>query len=350
MDLTLKEGQLNGMNLTKDDIIEKYKILKKYLGRQPSATIFFAETGLRNRHLEKFFGSDCYSKLVIECGDIPNKFGVPKSDINEILVQWGKLAREKGKIPAGADWRFNNYKPTIEGIRISHNINWTDLPYKFLELNYHVEEWQDVIALIPNRSDKIISAPTKEIDGIAFENLQFIPPIVRELVDFSVNEEKSRDFEKSVNLVFQMLGFEVIAYGQGTGRNPDGIAKEHQNRYAILIDAKSRKESYKIGTEDRKFIEYIKTFSEPLRKNGFTKVYFVIISSGFDTISATSIKNIKLETQVPTSLLTSKRLLKILAAKIKNPRLFELKKFQELFINDGEITDKQIEKFIAITK
>ena len=93
------------------------------------------------------------------------------------------------------------------------------------------------------------------------------------MVDFSVNEEKSKEFEKGVNLVFQMLGFEVTNYGQGTGRNPDGVAKENQSRYAILIDAKSRRENYKIGTEDRKFIEYIKTFSEPLRKSGLTNIY-----------------------------------------------------------------------------
>ena len=82
-----------------------------------------------------------------------------------------------------------------------------------------------------------------------------------------------------------MLGFDVTDYGQGTGRNPDGLAKENQHRYAILIDAKARKDGYKLGTEDRKFIEYIKTFSEPLKKNGFTNIYFLIVSSNFDSIS-----------------------------------------------------------------
>ena len=82
-----------------------------------------------------------------------------------------------------------------------------------------------------------------------------------------------------------MFGFDVTDYGQGTGRNPDGLAKENQHRYAILIDAKARKDVYKLGTEDRKFIEYIKTFSEPLRKSGFTNIYFLIVSSNFDSIS-----------------------------------------------------------------
>ena len=183
-----------------------------------------------------------------------------------------------------------------------------------------------------------------------YEYIKFIPPIVQDLVDLSVNEEKAREFEKSVNLVFQMLGFEVTDYGQGTGRNPDGVAKENQFRYAILIDAKSRKENYKIGTEDRKFIEYIKTFSEPLKKSGFTNIYFLIVSSGFDSVAPTAIKNIKVETQVTTTLLTSRLLLKILSNKVQNPRLFDLKKFQELLIEDGEITEKRIDKFISSLK
>jgi hypothetical protein len=166
------------------------------------------------------------------------------------------------------------------------------------------------------------------------------------LIEFSTDEEKSKEFEKDVNIAFQMLGFEVADYGQGTGRNPDGIAKENQYRYAILIDSKSRKDGYKVGTEDRKFIEYIKTFREPLRKSGFTNIYFLVVSSGFESVSAKSIKNIKVETQVSTTLLTSRLLLRLLSNKIRMPRLFDLKKFQELLIEDGEITEKKINKFI----
>jgi hypothetical protein len=121
-------------------------------------------------------------------------------------------------------------------------------------------------------------------------------------------------------------------------------------KYAILIDAKARKDSYKIGTDDRKFIEYIKTFSEPLRKHGFTNIYFLIVSSRFGSLSTEAIKNIRLETQVTTTLLTSRLLLKILSCKIETPRLFDLKKFQELLIEDGELTEKKIDRFLTRQK
>jgi hypothetical protein len=269
--------------------------------------------------------------------------------LDEILIQWAKIANSLGALPAIADWKFHKCKPSVNNIKSSHGLLWSDLPYKFLELYANNEEWKDVVAIIPNRTTNghFVSKSIPKIDGLNYEELKFVPPIVQELVNFSINEEKAREFEKNVNLVFQMLGFEVTDYGQGTGRHPDGIAKENQNRYAILIDAKSRKDKYKIGTEDRKFIEYIKTFSDPLRKSGFKNIYFLIVSSSFDIVSTTAIKNIKVETQVTTTFLTSRLLLKLLSSKIRTPRLFDLKKFQELLIEDGEITEKRIDKFIA---
>lgn len=337
------------MEYTKDNVIAEYKKLKGHLGKSPSQTIFCKETGIHKRHLEKIFGSNCYSKLVTECGDTPKEFLKQKSDIEEILIQWANLARIIGKLPVYADWAFYNCKPSIDGINRSHNLKWADFPYKFLELFSDKDEWKDVIALIPNRSTNeiSISKTIPRIEGLTYEILKFIPPVVQNLVDHSSNKEKALEFEKGVNLVFQMLGFEVTDYGQGTGRNPDGIAKTSQHSYAILIDAKSRTENYKIGTDDRTFIEYINKFSEPLKKSGFKNIYLLIVSSDFDSVSATAIKNIKLETQVSTTFLTSRLLLKLLSSKIQIPGLFDLKKFQELLIEDGEITEKKIDKFIA---
>lgn len=337
------------MEYIKDDIVSEYKKLKDHLGKPPSSRTFEKETGIQLKLLEKFFGRNSWTKLVTECGDIPNNFTTLKIELEEILIQWATLAKNSGKLPAIADWKYHNCKPSTNNIKSSHSLRWADLPYKFLEFYSGNEEWKDVVALIPNRSINVhsVSKSIPKIEGLNFELLKFIPPIVQDLVDLSVNEEKSREFEKSVNLVFQMLGFEVTDYGQGTGRNPDGIAKSNQYGYAMLIDAKSRKDAYKFGTEDRKFIEYIKSHAEPLRKNGFSKIYFLIVSSKFDTVSQISINKIKFETQVSTVLISSKLLLKILSKKIEIPRLFDLNKFQELLIHDGEIIDSKINKFIA---
>lgn len=337
------------LKYTKEYIITEYKKLKEHLGEPPSSKVFFSETGIHKRYVEKIFGSNSYSKLAVECGDVANEFFKQKSDLEEILTKWGNLARSLGKLPTTADWTFSNNTPTTDGIRRSHNLKWVDLPYKFLEVNLNTNEWNDVIALIPPKTGNglFISTTISKIEGLTFEFLKYIPPVIQDFVELSTNDEKSLEFEKKTNLIFKMLGFEVDEFGQGTGRNPDGIAKESQYRYAILLDSKSRRNSYIFGTEDRKFIEYINKYSESLSKGGYIKQYFLIVSSHFDSISAISSKNIKIETGVTTTLLTARLLLKILANKIQAPRLFDLKKFQELLIEDGEISERKVDKFIA---
>src|SRR5690606_4263526 len=96
------------MKYTRDHIIEEYKKLKNHLGESPSLKVFFSETGVQKRHLEKAFGSNAFSKLAIECGDTPQAFLKPKSDIEEILIQWANLTRELRKLPTSADWAFKN--------------------------------------------------------------------------------------------------------------------------------------------------------------------------------------------------------------------------------------------------
>mgnify|MGYP001607562168 CR=1 FL=1 len=273
--------------MEKENLILEYKNLKDKLGHSPSFKEFSDNTGIRIRKLNNVFGSSSYSKLVMECGDEPRKFFIEKSSFEQILVQYGELSRSLKKLPTQGDWAFAKISPTVSAIEQTHKIRWGKLPQKFLEFASEKEEWKDIITLIPNRfEDKPDSKINEEIkiENIEPELLKFIPPVVQNLIELSVNESMSLDFEKKVNLIFQMLGFEVSEYGQGTGRKPDGIAKENQNRYAILIDAKSRKESYKMGTEDRKFIEYIKTFSDYLIKSGFSKKYFLIVSSKFASL------------------------------------------------------------------
>lgn len=183
-----------------------------------------------------------------------------------------------------------------------------------------------------------------------YKSHKFIPPVISNLNELSVDEEKFREFEQQVNLTFQLLGFEVNKYGQGTGRNPDGITKQQQYRYAVIIDSKSRRNGYKIGTDDRTLIEYIKTYKDSLAKAGFQTIYLLIVSSRFKSNPDKAINNIKIETNISTSLITAKSLLKILAKKIEHPRLFDFKKFQELLIEKGEITEIIIDKFLKNIK
>jgi len=335
------------MNYTKEDIIKEYQDLKINLGHAPSAKEFSFETGISYKILGRVFGSNAYSKLVTECGDTPNVFNIQKGEIEGILIQWGNLVRKFNKIPPISEWEHNNCKPTADNIRKTHKIKWADMAIEFLKYFSDKSEWQDVVKLIPITiapPSSIQISPINKIKGIEYEYDKFIPPIVRDLQDLSFDKERANEFEKKLCLVFQMLGFEIDSYGQGTGRNPDLVAKAPKEHYAIIIDAKAREDSYKIGTEDRKFVEYINKYKPILVNKGMNLIYFLVVSSRFDSASDNALKNIAKATGVSTTLLTAQQLLKILARKIEHPNKLDLSKLKDIFIESGVINDKQVAK------
>jgi hypothetical protein len=333
--------------MEKIDLVNHYNELKNKLGHQPSSTEFYKETGISQNKLEYIFGSSAYKKLVNECGDTPKAFGKEKSDFEEILIKYGFFFREIGKHPVEADWKQQKYTPSVSGITQSFKIGWTEMPKKFLEFAYNKPEWQDVVELIPNKNLTITPEPSIRIEQLSDQIKNYIPPIIQDLIDISFDDSKSLEFERKVNIAFEMLGFDVKQFGQGTGRKPDGIALHKPNtRFAILIDSKSRSDGYKFGTDDRTFVEYIKTYTDRLKNDGFDKLFFLVVSSKFTSIPDDSIKRLALETHVPITFLASKLLLNILANKIEKPRIFNLDKFRELLIDSGEITQVKIDTFL----
>jgi len=331
---------------TKDDIIVQYNQLKKQLGYQPSSREFYKNTSITENNVRKFFGANAWNKLVEESGGVPRAFAKDKSDFESILIQYGNLFRELKRHPPEAEWLFRGYTPSVSGITVSHKIKWTQMPQKFLDFAFGKIEWQDVIDLIPKNTSYSKIALNNYPESLSFQVQNFLPPVINDLIELSYNDSKALEFEKKVNTSFEMLGFEVKHLGQGTGRKPDGIALCRTNpRFAILIDSKSRSEGYRFGTDDRAFVEYIKTYSNRLKNDGFDKLYFLVISSKFISIPESSIKRLALETHAPITFLSSGLLLKILSNKIEKPRLFDLDKFRALLIESGEILESKIDKF-----
>jgi hypothetical protein len=88
-------------------------------------------------------------------------------------------------------------------------------------------------------------------------------------------------FERRTADAFQCLGFEILQLGQETGRNADCIATAPREHVALIIDAKVRANGYTLGTEDRKFLEYAVKHCTELQRNGFTRIYLVIVGPSF---------------------------------------------------------------------
>ncbi len=338
---TILEHESLQIKHAKEDMINEYKNLKERIKEAPFYRTFYAETNISVHEIQMYFNN--WTNFVRECGDEPFKKG--QIDINEIIAQWGYLVRKTGKLPTSNDWRINKYSPTTERIRSTFDLNWSDLPYKFLEIYSEKSEWSDVVALINDYHTKSL-AETAGIEKTMFNNSISVPPSVQNLLELSVSRERGKEFEKGVNHIFQMLGFEVTEYGGNIDRNPDGIAKKKQEEYAIVINSKSRKKSYKIVTKIREHVGYIKKFYKPLKDDGYRAVYLVVVSNTFDTFSEMGVEQILSETQVKTTLLPAHLLLNLLIRKIENPASFDFKKFQKLLIEGGEITEAKLNKFM----
>lgn len=133
----------------KEELAKKYFDLRKQLGKVPTLRDFRAV--YKNSDLELYyaFEDSGWRKLQEFCGDKPNQFGKDKSDLNSILIRWGELARSKKKLPSQYEWQLRKLKPTISGIKASHNLNWSELPKVFFEKFKENLDWVDVISFIP---------------------------------------------------------------------------------------------------------------------------------------------------------------------------------------------------------
>lgn len=175
----------------------------------------------------------------------------------------------------------------------------------------------------------------------------YVPPIVSNLPAMALDSDKSNDFERAVMLVFRMLGYQVDNLGQGTGRQPDGVACAREFNYAIIFDAKSSKDGYALGTDDRRIAEYIQTHKKRLAKDGYRNLYFVLVSSGFRGDMRPAFQRIRQQTGVQSVVtLTAEQALQLLAHRIKNPLSFDLENLETVFMESGPLDDAGLRELL----
>lgn len=190
----------------------------------------------------------------------------------------------------------------------------------------------------------------------------FVPPVVNILPRIAVNDSAlaeicramgssiERIFESRVNTLFQMLGYETEALGQGHGRVPDGVAISREFHYAIGYDAKVREKPYTMGTDERAIREYILGLTDRLKKQGIRNVYFMVISSSFSGDHNDVIRSLKMETEAREILLVeAAALVALLEAKLRDPLLtLGPEGIQWLLANSGILTEADVREFQGI--
>lgn len=138
------------------EALRAYRSLGERLGRKPSSTEFY-EIYSKTQLYQAFEGGNAYSRLQELAGDVPNQFSRQKSNLDEILLSWGKLARKTltkyNKLPLKADWKINGITPSVSGVEKSHHIRWSTLPGLFKEKFSQDPLWKDVISAIPHHDN-----------------------------------------------------------------------------------------------------------------------------------------------------------------------------------------------------
>ena len=155
-----------------------------------------------------------------------------------------------------------------------------------------------------------------------------------------------RAFEKSINAAFTILGYDTQLLGQGQGRVPDGKAEDIDNSYAIMWDAKVRKDGFSMGTEDRTIRDYIVTMSRDMKKQrSLRNTYYAVISSNFKNDYDASIRSLKMETSISeVCLIDVEALVEMVDAKLRDPHQITLGPdgLQRLFSNSGVLTAEAV--------
>lgn len=190
------------------------------------------------------------------------------------------------------------------------------------------------------------------------ENL-YLPAVVADLDGIAAGDEAATAryadddsdlgtiFERKCGHLFRMLGFDTEMLGQGTGRNPDGIAAAVRNDYAVIYDAKKRENGYRLGRDDRAIREYIETHTRRLRDQGKRHIYFAVISSRFPDVDESALRELRTSTDIDNVvLLTADVLQQLLTLRLREPYL-NLDDVKQVFANrSGSIRPEELENIV----
>jgi hypothetical protein len=285
--------------------------------------------------------------LVEEAGGCPNEFTARLSD-ETVFGDYAKVCLHSGKIPTSRELR-------IVQRELGTRTHTADTRFGSIPaFQDHFRQW-------------LISSPDEQIKGIlGFDGwasaknggsgdtptkgnhqpqfhpflpgcIQYLDVLARgEMPPFEAPDSSvSTLFEHRTADAFRCLGFEIQELGQGRGRNPDSIACAPHERMALIIDAKVRANGYKLGTEDRKFLDYAVTKGKELQREGYESIYLVVVGPSFRDSDLPQLENYLASAPLRgVVMLTARALMRMVEESIRERSRFSLSEFgKQLFGN-----------------
>lgn len=106
-------------------------------------------------------------------------------------------------------------------------------------------------------------------------------------------------------------------------------------RFAIVIDAKVRRDGYSLGTDDLQFCEYATRHARDLALSGIDKVYFAVVGSGFQQHDLDKLARFMAGTPIRSvCFLEAQALMRLVDQSIGQRRQFRLADVDELLFGN----------------
>jgi len=269
-------------------------------GEVPGIRRFGQEVG-EARHVWQGQLWASWGDFLREAGLTPGEMMQPVPE-GELLAHLAALTRSLGRFPSHPQLKFAGSErpdfPSEKTFRTRFGAQ-ADMLDRLRSWVAEKPDYADVAAILaatstrpgsprPKRGDDEAAAP-----GLLLSD-SLVPPAVDCLPALAAGDEDierqcaargltpSVELEKRVGLAFRLLGLDVEELGQGAGRVADGVARFRPGRWALVYDAKVRRGGFSMGTEDRKFREYIERHGQELERDGVAAIYFAVVSGSFD--------------------------------------------------------------------
>ncbi|HBR15118.1 MAG TPA: hypothetical protein DD723_06210 [Candidatus Omnitrophica bacterium] len=338
------------MRISKTEILDRYHACRQKLGKAPGSTIFCKTAGVKLADI--FYYWPRFTDLVKEAGEISPGWN-SKIPNEELYEEYAKVCLHLGKIPTILELRIATRQLKTRTHRVRNRYG------TIAEFDQSFRKWLekqsgDIRKILDfpgwdrkNRPSK----PDEELQSIPSPSYSFHPYLpaclqylnVLARGDVPQNENQSQSaailFERRCADAFQCLGFEIENFGQGKGRVSDFVALARRERFAVIVDAKSRSEGYILGTEDRKFLEYAVKHGRELQSKGFEKIYLVIVAASFREKDLDQLTVYLTDSPIRSAdLITASALIRIVEDSIRERHSFNLSKLDELFFGNKIIS------------
>ena len=299
---------------------------------------FTKATGITMNECSRHWAT--WSEAVADAGVTPNTLTQPL-DRDELLRQLAEVTRALGRVPTynhlRVEWNKREGFPAPQTFQVRFGTK-ANLVTSLRKWVADHDDFADIAPMLVTASATTVAEA--EPEEAAHDELpatfseSYIPPIVACLPALArMESELPIEFERRVAVAFELLGLEVQRLGQGSGREPDGIAKCRPHGWAVIYDAKATANVYRIrATEERKFREYIERYTRELRGEGMTRLYFAIIGSTFSVSDLARARELVLGTDVKSvALMEAPALVALIAQHLRSPLRFGPPEYERAF-------------------